>query len=34
MAGTFDHVTPGTIIALLIGVLIVALFARWLYKQK
>jgi hypothetical protein len=30
----FNEITPGSIIALLIGLLIVTLTARWLMKQK
>lgn len=30
----FDNITPGTIIVLLLGILALAIFARWMYKQK
>jgi hypothetical protein len=30
----FQNVTPGTIIALLIGILALSLFIRWANKQK
>lgn len=30
----FEGVTPGTIIILLIGIFGIALFMRWMYKQK
>jgi hypothetical protein len=29
-----EQVTPGSIIVLLIGVIILTLFIRWMYKQK
>jgi hypothetical protein len=29
-----EQVTPGSIIVLLIGVILLTLFIRWMYKQK
>ncbi|GEM_PF-1406798 len=30
----YENVSAGSIIVLLIGVIIVSLFIRWMYKQK
>ncbi len=30
----FENVTTGSIIVLLIGILLLSLFIRWMYKQK